>query len=213
MFIGAAGIFQLFKTDPQQAFFVLCIVSILVTFYFTNRETANDILGKISNRIEDYTTDIQVAEAQPREIAARHYQVYKYPGSTKYSSRIKEFRGLMTDLEFLYIYDNEKLNHIKALGEAFFKTHFNVMMGKYDPGMYIAELHDFKKEILELMREFVFVVPRVSTIVDIPDVDKFIQSKTLQLNELLARYIRIVSHAFPDVVISRSYEPPFESEA
>jgi hypothetical protein len=213
MFIGAAGIFQLFKTDPQQAFFVICIVSIIVTFYVTNKETANDIIGKISNRIEDFTNDTSLSDAMPREIASRHYQVYKYPGSTKYSYRIKEYRALMQELEFVYIYDVEKLNHIKALGEAFFKTHFNVMMGKYEPGLYIGELHDFKNEILELMREFVYILPKVSTVVDIPDLDNFVEKKTLQFNELLSRYIRIVSHAYPDVVVSRTYEPPFESAA
>jgi len=206
-FVGIVVFFQLYQYDRQQAVYAMCLLTVLLGYYYTNKQRVQENMAGI---IESFTTDKPV---QPRELASRHYQVYRHPKTTKYSYRVKDYKMIIQSLEFMYIYDTDILDHVKALSEAFFKTHYNVMMGKYEPSLYMGELHDFKEEAIALLRESVFVVPKTSTVVDIPDLNEFIEKQTLKLNEVFSRYIRIVAHAFPETVVTRYYEPPFEMRA
>lgn len=205
-FVGMTILHQLFISDPQQAVFFLALIIVLSVFYVNKKTEERQRL-----QVQKTETDKWLTNTKRRELGGRHYQVYRHVKNTKYSYRIKEYKDIMDKLEFLYIYDDDQLNHVKSVCENFFKTHFNIMMGKYDPQLFITELHDFKQIALDLMREFVFVTPQISSIVDIPNIDVFLEEQTNKLNELLSRYIRIVSHAYPKVVVKRSYEPPFEN--
>jgi hypothetical protein len=121
-----------------------------------------------------------------------HYQVYRFPSSFKYSMRVDDYVNIIRSIEFVDKYDVSILNRVKTYCEAFFKTHYNITIGKYDSGLYKSELHDFRKLALDAMHELVFVLPKTSTIVDVPDLDDHITRKILALSRLLNKFIRSV---------------------
>ncbi len=143
-----------------------------------------------------------------KEVITPLHITYRVPQSYKYSSRVQNYVDVMKKLDFVYKYDVEKLDQIKVMCEKFFKIHFNVILGKYVPSLYISHLYDIKNSVNLIMDELVFVLPKMSTIVDISDIDEFIKSKKLELNAILTKYIKIVHKLNKE--IGRFSTPPFE---
>lgn len=202
-FLVVIVFYKLYQTSVHdQAFVLLCFGAVLLFFIFQSR--------KHTLQVNAAQKSIKLPVPQG-EVSTPVYQVYKHPSGWKYSYRVETYRSLMDSLEFTNKYDVGKLNEVKAYCEAFFKTHFNIMVGKYDPQLYIDQLIDYKRLALRTMHELVFVLPKQSTIVDIPDLDEHISKCTLRLTNLLTKYINVVHHAHKTnkQFKTRFNEPPY----
>jgi hypothetical protein len=198
----------------DQVFLILCFVAICIYGYiqFDVKHSAAQRLN-----IDQKLINKQILHNKQNNdnvpLTSKHYQIYRHPKSYKYSYRIQEYIAIIDSLEFIEKYDVEKLKQVKAYCEAFFKTHFNIMLGKYNGSLYLPELLDFKRLALNTLHQLVFVLPKTSTIVNIPDLDEFITKRILMLSGLLTRYIKIAREyemKMNKPIISR-YEPPYDT--
>jgi len=196
-------IYRVHKSNETYAFMILLILSTFVAYHFIDKQ--NDIVIKTMEQEQNK----DILQVKNVEMPSDIYKVYKHPPSLKYSRRIKDYYEIVQKLEFVQKYDKQKLNQIKSICEHFFKVHFNMMIGKYEPGLYISDLYDAKTNALNIMNELVYVLPKISRLVDIPDIDKLVYKLTLQLSAVLSRYIKIVHHAFPSETQTISHHPPY----
>ncbi len=198
-------IHQVYNSNPTYAFMIVLFISTFVAYFYMNKNNQQNIDNLQHEQSAVFT------QAQNLELPSDMYKVYKHPQTLKYSKRIVDYNDLIKSLDFVDKYDKQKLNQIKTYGEHFFKTHFNIMIGKYDPSLYISNLYDAKKNALKVMHELVYVVPKISRLVDIPNIDKVLYNQTLKLNAIMSKYIKIVHHAFSKETIRLSYKPPYNS--
>ena len=205
--------FYHFKNNAHdKAFLLLCFIVISIYIYFTidDKGVSKKFAATIEKIVDGTGSTLKTMANTP--LISNHYQVYRYPKSLKYSYRIQEYRNIIESLDFVEKYDVEKLKQVKAYCEAFFKTHFNIMMGKYDVSLYLPELLDFKKLALNVMHQMIFVLPKTSTIIDIPDLDEFVTKRILMLSGLMTKYIKIAREygSRQNKNFVSKYEPPYE---
>ena len=194
-------IYQIHKKDETYAFMIFLILGLLSVYYY---------MDKNNNPMKN---NPPLTHIETLEMPSDVYKTYKHPIALKYSQRIPDYFNLIKAFEFVYKYDKQKMNQVKAYGEHFFKTHFNIMIGQYDPKLYISDLYDTKRKIIDILQELVFVLPKVSRISSLKNIDQFVYQRINKINALLSRYIKIVHHAYPNVKLTRYYEPPFENDA
>jgi len=195
-------IYQIHKKEETYAFMIFLVLGLCAAYYYIDNTTLNSAIS-----------DPPKMNADSLEMPSNIYKTYKHPVILKYSQRIPDYFTIIKAFDFVYKYDKQKMNQVKAYGEHFFKTHFNIMIGEYDPKLYISDLYDSKHKMIETLQELVYVLPKVSRILNLKNIDQFVYQQINKLNALLSRYIKIVHHAYPQSKIGRYYEPPFEDNA
>jgi len=193
-------LYQIHKQNETYAFMIVTVIGLCIIYFYMDQK--NNPQSTIT------PTDDLSAVIEPIEMPSNLYKTYKNAVVLKYSQRIPDYFKLIKALDFVYKYDKQKMNQVKTYGERFFKTHYNIMIEQYEPKLYISDLYDMKQKIIEVLQELVFVLPKSSRILSIKNIDMFVYQTINKLNAILARYIKIVHHAYPD--LGRYYEPPFE---
>lgn len=122
--------------------------------------------------------------------------VYKGPPRLKYVHMNQDFVDVMEDLGWLLKYQPDVLIEVLIYAEYFFKYHYNVLIGKYDACTYIPIMRDLSRLILNTMSCGVFSLPKVSKIVDIKDIDRFMFTKRKDIHAILTKYMTILRHKF-----------------
>jgi hypothetical protein len=142
---------------------------------------------------------------------SRVYAVDKGPKTIKYIFLNPRVKSIMEQLYFMRHYQEDLLANIIIYVETFFRLHYNVIIGKYDACRYIPIIKDIQIEILELFGHITFNVPKHSSIIDIPDIDKHIHKKQKELHAITTRYITVLKHKFKncaDIMFAfRPYDP------
>lgn len=130
--------------------------------------------------------------------SGRMFYIHKGPRSIKYILMHDDARGLVEDLDFIRKYNPEILANIIIYLEHFFKVHYNVMIEKYDPCTYTHILQDLVKQCISTVSSAAFSLPKVSTIIDIPDIDEYMEKKTRQLQAIMESYMEVLKHKYRD---------------
>lgn len=167
---------------------ILFFVALIVIVYLLLSPKKNTINNSIW---KEYSREIA-----DRPVYNNFYNVHKGPKEIKYILMHPEVTQLFNDISFTRKYSKHLFLDILIYCEYFFKMHYNVMIEKYDPCNYVPLMQDIRNIIYDLMSEFVFVLPEISTIVDIPNIDKYVQFRTKKLDAILIHYIDIVRHKY-----------------
>jgi hypothetical protein len=124
------------------------------------------------------------------------YFVNKAPNTIKYILMNEDIKGILEDFHVISLYQEDLLADIIILTEYFCKVHFNVVIGKYDACTYSDILKDIQREILQKLSITIFNIPSISTMVDIPDINTYIDTKKRDLHALTNKYMNILKHKY-----------------
>lgn len=124
------------------------------------------------------------------------YSIYKAPKVLKYIYMNENVKSILEEIKFIGLYQEDLLADIIILCEYFFKLHYNTLIGKYDSSTYLSIIMDIQKEILMLFDNTIYNIPSISTMLDIDNVDIFINTKKLQIHSITSRYIQILKRKY-----------------
>jgi hypothetical protein len=193
------------KKDVNVIFFVLCSLVIFGIMYVNSYHKQKVLLATESSFLSEMEKELQ----GDFEVPGKIFQIHKTPRSLKYLKKNAQLADTLYDLKFIKTYDKALYMKILTYTEAFIKIHYNTMIGKYDYTLNITVLRDIRKEILNMIKSSTFVLPKVSTILDIRDIDAVIAKKTKLIQSLTFRYIRALHHKYDDKHYTAT-DPPEE---
>lgn len=124
------------------------------------------------------------------------YGIHKGPREIKYIPMHKDITYLIEQLDFTRKYQPDLLLDVIIYLEYFFKIHYNVLIGKYNVCQNISVLRDIKRQVMSILSTFVFNLPDKSTIVDITDIDAFMQQRIRDMMAILNRYITMIKNKY-----------------
>lgn len=124
------------------------------------------------------------------------YNIHRGPRELKYILMHPEVMRVFEDIRFVTKYSPNLFFDILIFVEYFMKFHYNIMIEKYEPALYIPIMNDMRLIIYDMMNEFVYVLPDVSTVVDIPNIDKHMRYRTKKLDAVLIHYLDMLRHKY-----------------
>lgn len=201
--------YNLFIIRDVKILFFIIIISIIAYILYDKRKT-RDIV-KDRNKIE-YIDNIEKQLNHDYEIPENKiYHIHKTPRNIKYIKKNEDIKNIIYDLKFLQIYNKELYEKFISYFEYFLKIHYNVMLEKYDYRTYFSILKDIRNEILNIMKSIYFNVPKISTIIDIPDLDKYIEKRILIIQSITYKYMKIAYNKYSQDHVT--YNAPFEYDS
>lgn len=178
--------------DKFRIFFVIVIITIYIymnsDYYVEEKKIQNkssDIWRNIDNMIKDYTF-----------VDNNIFSIHKAPKSIKFIKTNKDISNIIEQLEFLKIYQKDTYLKIIIYLEYFLKLHYNVMIDKYDPCLYYPIMKDIRKEILNLMNSLYFSLPIKSNILDIKNIDEYINKYIIEIQAITTNYMSILKNKY-----------------
>lgn len=195
--------------DPHAVFFTLATIAIAYKISYQKEQIQvkkkNDVKAFMKGLEKDLSWDHELSEKN-------FYQVHKTPRSLKYLLKKDEYVNIIYDLRFLNTYDKPTYHKLVSLANYFLKIHYNTMLGKYDFDQNLGVLKDIRNEMLNCMSAAFFNVPKVSKILDIPDIDSYLKLRTRRMQAITYRYMKTIYHKFTKSRKHTSYYPPFEHD-
>ena len=149
------------------------------------------------NDVSAFWTDIEALTNDKPLANSTIFKIHKGPKKLRYVLKTPIIRSILEDLSFILKYDQDLYCDIVIYVEYFLKYHLNVMIGKYDPCTYISIIRDIYTMTLNRLSTCTYTLPKVSTIVDIPDLDVFMVRKSRDLQAVMYKYIYVLRHKFP----------------
>jgi len=130
-------------------------------------------------------------------LSSRNIYKYQYPPkSLQYIERNITVKSVFEKLYPIRVFDEHLIGEIIILVEHFLRTHYKVVIGKYDPQLFIQHLEDIAEEVDVLFQRFVYNIPNVSSLFDIEDLDMYVHEQHKIMMNLLQRHIRIVRNKY-----------------
>lgn len=188
-------IFIFLLQNTKEYIYVLVILGILLIYYFTIVKKQN------YNETKKVSSDIKwkkFNELTKNKVVYSNavYNIHKGPDRLKYIFMHQNLKLVIEDLDFIMKYQQDLFLDIIIYIEYFLKIHYNILIGKYDPCTYIPILKDIQKHVVILLSTTIFNLPNTSTIIDIPNLDQFIERKTMDIKAILGKYMTILKHKY-----------------
>lgn len=212
IFIGFIVLFILFyivviQKDPKLLFFVATTLGILYYMRIKERKKGRVVSNNVDRQIEKLEQRLTREYELPD---TRIFSMHKTPRSLKYIKRTDDIRQILYQLKFLNIYEPSLYDRLVTYSETFLKIHYKMMLGKYDFKTYYPILQDTRNELLNIMKTIYFNVPNISTILDIPDLDKVVDDTVTRMQAKTYKYIKIVYHKYAGSEVI--YQAPFQHD-
>jgi type IV secretory pathway VirB4 component len=84
------------------------------------------------------------------------------------------------------------------------------MIGKYEFEFYFPILKDVRNEILNTMKTIYFNVPKKTRILDIEDIDSFVDERISLMQAKTYKYMKVLFHKYQKKHVF--YQAPFEHD-
>ena len=195
-----------YERDVPKVLFSTIILYVVYTLYERQKvqeATKTNDVDKFIDYMEEYLSN-------EHELNGNIFGVHKTPKKLRYLRRNGDIKNILYDLKFLKIYDMESLSKTTAYLEYFLKIHYMVMINEYDYGLFYPILKDIRNALLNIMKSTVYNTPNISTILDIPDIDAYIQLRTLRIQSITYKFLKILHKKFKNKV--DRCDPPFEHD-
>lgn len=196
------------QKDAKITFFVVVTFIILYTMYSKNKKIVAAKLANVDQFIETMASrlndDSEVAESTI-------FYIHKNPRSLKYLKQTDDFKKIIHDLKFVNVYDKSSYSKLISYVEYFLKIHYKVMIGKYEYDSYFPVMKDIRNEILNIMKAIHFNIPNISRIIDIKNIDEFLDSRIVAMQSKTYRYIKVLQHKYG--TNKHRYQAPFEYDS
>ena len=177
--------------DVYKIFMLLTLICILGYMWWLKYQEDKSLADLDEVFIDKLEKDIN------QELVNEHlYFIHRSPSKFKYIRKKTEVVNFILAMKFLDIYYQDAYHKLITYLEAFFKIHFNILIGKYDGCSFLPILSDIRIEILNIMSTLVFNLPQISTIVDIKDIDIYVDKQTRNIDAILQKHIKIAYHKY-----------------
>jgi hypothetical protein len=162
---------------------------------------------KIKNKdIDVFFVNVEKELATEYEVPENKiFYIHKTPRNLKFIKKTDEYKNVLYDIKFIQIYDRALFNKLVTYIEYFLKVHYKVMLGYYNFKLYYQVLRDIRSEILNIMKTSYFNLPNVSTIINIPDINVYMEEKIKIVQAITYRYMKIVCQKH-----DKAFKPPNE---
>jgi outer membrane lipoprotein-sorting protein len=178
---------------------------------YTLRSQQKKKAEKKSANIASYITTKEKQIATDSEIPENKiYFIHKTPRSLKFLQKTQDIRQIVYDLKFLEIYDKSLYEKILSYVEYFLKIHYKVMIGKYEFDYYFPILKDVRNEVLNTMKTIYFNIPKKTRILDIEDMDSFVDERIALMQAKTYKYMKVLFHKYQRNHVF--YQAPFEHD-
>ncbi len=178
--------------DKFRIFFIIVIITLYIyinsDFYIEEKKIQNKNVNfwkNIDSMIQDYTF-----------VDNNIFAIHKAPKNIKFIKTNQNISNIIEKLEFLKIYQKDTYLKIIIYLEHFLKLHYNVMIDKYDACLYYSIMRDIKKELLNLMNSLYFSLPMKSNILDIKNIDEYLNKYIIEIQAITTNYISILKNKY-----------------
>jgi hypothetical protein len=195
------------QKQTENSFFVISLLIVISIIIWQNLEKTS----KTDENMNKFILDIQDELSKEYEIPDKKtYTIHKSPKTLKYLMKKDDFMNLIYDLKFMKIYDKSSYYKLISYINYFLKIHYYVVLEKYDFKLNFPILKDLRNDILNIMKSIHYNIPDISTILDIKNVDIYVQQRTKKMQGLTYKYLKIIYHKFNKSLTYENYNPPFE---
>lgn len=192
------------STTLLQFFFFLAFGIVIYLIYNKNKDKVVEQTTTISTYIDKLENMVVTSDTSEMMIATV-YKIHKPLTSLRYIKSSEEAKELLYGLRFLLIYDIENMLDFVTYLEYFLKTHFNIIIGKYDVKTHVGILRDIRSEMLNLLHASHFNIPNISTVYDSKDLDENLKLALKRTIALTYKMIKIVFRKYFNVLTNESY--------
>ncbi len=188
------------KNLAERFFFITLFVILCYMYYERSKKgkiknmDKNNLLSNISKELGN---DFEVTNSPV-------FFIHKTPRSLKFINKHDELKNIVYNLKFLQIYDRALYNRIIICLEYYLKIHYKVMLGKYDFNLYYPMLVDVRNEILNDMKSVYFNIPTISTIIDIDNLDNYVEKHIRLVQSITYKLLKILCNKY-----GKDCKPPF----
>ena len=190
--------------NSSQMFFGVILGLLTWKWYDDNQK---QIFKQNGNR-EELLNRIDKILSQEIELWGEMYHFHKTPRKLIFIKKNADVMEIIFDLRFLEIYDKWNYYKMVAYVEYFLKVHYNLMIDKYEYKLYFDVLRDIRQNILNIMKSFHFNIPKISKVLTISDIDKFVSRRILLIQSITGKYMKILYHKSGNS--NTSYKSPQE---
>lgn len=190
------------RSNSERAFLFVLFAVIAYAYYSRVMQSAIK-----KNTVQSFLDSVEKDLSGDLEIPLNNvFYVHKTPRSLKYLRRHRELCEVAYDLKFVRIYDRASFDKMISYIEYFLKVHYKIMLGYYEFRLFESTLRDIRIEILNTMKTFYFNLPTVSTIVNISDIDDYVEKRIRRVQAILYKFLKIAHRKY----YSSEYKPPHD---
>ena len=196
-------IFLFIITDFSQRFFFVILLAALGYMYYQKYQKQK----KKNNNQSVYFDKVEKQLSGDKELNSSIYYIHKTPRNIKFIKQHESISKILYDMKFLEIYDTALYEQLVSHCEYFLKIHFKVMIGKYDFNLYYPVLVDTRNELLNLFKSIVLNVPNISTILEIPDINEYVNKRTRMMQGMTYKLLKLLCHKY-----NKPFKPPYNND-
>lgn len=179
--------------DKYRMFFS---VVLMVVYLYIQSDFYKDERSKKERKSTDIWQTLTKDMQQYELLFPNVYDLHRQPQHLKYILMNPYVQQIIEDLYFVRIYNKATYIQMIIALEYFFRIHYNIMIGKYDVNMYLQTLLDVQKEVLNMLTALALNTAPVSLIIDIDNMDNFIQTKKRDLHGIMTKYIQMIRNKY-----------------
>lgn len=180
------------SNNPNILFFSVILLGIALYYY---KKTVTSINEKVST-VDQYMLNVAKELQTNPEVQSQNVFKIHHLQKIKYVLKDSYIKNILFDLKFLRIYDDAEYTKLVLYIEYFLKIHYLTMLGKYDVDTNINIMIDIRNELLNILKSFHLNIPAKSSVVDIDNLDEYLDQKTEQIQTATYKYLRIVVNKY-----------------
>lgn len=195
IFLFTSFYYLFMKGDKYQIFFTFLLMGIYLysqsTFFLEDKikeqKTSKELWREVQDDLRKFTLHIEDV-----------YSLHKPPDKLKYIFMNPVLTRILEDLYFLRIYNNETYMQTVIGLEYFMKLHYNIMIDKYDACQYFPIVRDIRRNVLNFLSSITLNTSSVSRVVDIPNIDTFVEKRIRDIQGITNKYINVLRHKYKE---------------
>lgn len=193
VFLFTTFYYVFMKGDKYQVFFMFILMAVYLYMqsnlyldeYSRKQATSTDFWKWVHQEMKDYHLVVHGV-----------YSLHKPPKKIKYIFMNPILQRVIEDLYFLRIYNQDAFVRSIIEMEYFLKIHYNVIIGKYDVCLNARIMKDLRRTILNNLASISLNTSPVSRIIDIPNIDVYVERRIRDIQGITNKYMNIIRHKF-----------------
>jgi hypothetical protein len=183
----------LFFLLPISLWPILMTIAIMLVYFRTKRNFRAEEKKNVESIWAFY---IDLVKDKQVCTSPNTFRYNKAPNKIKYIFHHPELVSCMENLYVLQRFNPMILADILILIEHFCRIHYKAILEKYDPVLSVQPMLDIKQSVNALFDQMIFNVPKVSSTIDVADIDVFVNDQKSHMNVVLTKYIQIFRNKY-----------------
>jgi hypothetical protein len=156
-YLLCAMIYYIFlQLDQEERTSLLLLFCFIFFTYVYNKGSS---LEEKTLNLKDKEKTHEFSNDEIKDISTPHYNINKVPDKYKSLHRYPKLMQLYEEYIYIFKRDKDKQRHLITYLDKFCKYYMNLLIGRYNTNEYFPMLIDIRRNILNILMSYYFVIP------------------------------------------------------